>query len=363
LTLFINRDLINALYEKILFTLLFLKWEIKIMNIFGESTMALVKYFKPLNVLLIFIAVNLTAAVKDQVGFDLALGTVVDINNEMIYVSHPEKGIEAISIDSGKVIWQSDEAARPIMIRDDQLIAQAAVSTNGTINLVSFNSNNGTVLSKKALVAPSKVLAQTSEGLEHKFNIQANYDTNPMGEIEWSYFYKVAQGIVPEQNLTGQAKDTTTYGQIKLSQAKQSSGQSVLDDATLITLSEKPLSKLIAMAGKFLQQDDGRQFASLSRNHVLVSQINDELSIWEKYKWNIYDMNNQLLGSFLHYNSFRPFEVVGDTVLFVTSPTMNAEGDKVIRHPYMLNAYSLSSGVEKWTHEVKDHKFNGPYPH
>ena len=333
------------------------------MKSIGQSLMELLKYFKPLNVLLIFITVNLTAAFKEQVGFDLALGTVVDVNNEMIYVSHPEIGIEAISIDSGKVVWHSDEAARPIMIRDYQLIAQAGVTTNGIINLVSIDSINGSVLSKKTLTAPSKVLAQTSEDLQHKFNIKSNYDTNPMGDIEWSYSYKEAQGMVTEQNLTGQAKDTTTYGQIKLSQAKTASGQSVLDGATLITLSEKPLSKLIAMAGKFLQQDDGRQFASLSRNHVLVSQINNELSIWEKYKWDIYDMDNQLLGSFLHYNSYRPFEVVGDTVVFVTSPAMNAQGDKVIRYPFMVNAYSLSSGAQKWTHEVKDHKYTGAYPH
>jgi hypothetical protein len=128
-------------------------------------------------------------------------------------------------------------------------------------------------------------------------------------------------------------------------------------------LPQKPISKLIAIAGNFLQQDEGRQFASMSRNHVLVSQINDELSIWEKYKWDIYNKKNQLLGSILHYNSYRPFEVVGDTLLFVTSPAMNAEGDKVMRYPFMVNAYSLTSGNQKWTHEVKDHKFNGPYPH
>lgn len=333
------------------------------MFIWGKKIMTLLKSINPLQLLFLLITVSLTATAKNQIGFDLAPGTIADTVNEMVYVSHPEKGIDAISIVSGNVIWHSDQANRPILVRDGQLVAQADVSNKGIIELVAFESANGTVLSQKSLNAPSNIYAHTSEGLEHKFKIRANYDTNPLGDIEWNYSYEVAQGIAPQISLTDKPKDNKTYGQINFSQMKTPSTLSVLDSATLKTLSQKPISKMIAIEGKFLQQDEGRQFASLSQNHVLVSQINDNSSTWEKYKWDIYDTNNQLLGSFLHHNSYRPFEVVGDTVLFVTSPAINAEGNEVIQYPFMVNAYSLSSGTERWTQAVKDHKYNGSMPH
>jgi len=333
------------------------------MKSFGENTVALLKFFKPLNVLLVLVIVNITAAAKNQIGFDLALGAIVDTTNEMVFFSHPNKGIVAISINSGELIWHYDKATRPILLRDGQLIAQADVTSKGKIILVALDSSSGTILSQKTLMAPSNILASTSEGLEHKFNINANYDTNPLGEIEWSYSYKMAQGIPPQINISEIPKDKKTYGQINLRHTKTPSGISLLDDAKLKTLPQKPLSEMIAIAGKYLQQVDGRQFTSLSKNYILVSQINDKLSTWEKYKWDIYDKNNQLLGSFLHHNSYRPFEVVDDTVLFVTLPAINAESKEVIHYPLMINAYSLSTGTPKWTSEVKDHQYNGPYPY
>jgi|GEM_PF-2753125 len=325
--------------------------------------MALLKSIKLIHLLLVLMTVNLTATAKNQRGFDLALGTVVDVTSEMLYMSHPEKGIDAISIDTGNVVWHSDDATRPLMIRDGQLISQANAASKGTISLVSFDAINGTVISRKTLAAPSNVLANSSEGLEHKFKIGSNYDNNLLGDIHWSYSYEIAQGIASLQSMTKNTKTNKVYGQINFSQAKILSKSSLLNDATLKILSQKPLSKTKVVTGEFLQLNDGRQFASMSENHVLNSQLNDMSSTWEKYKWNIYDMNDQLLGTFLHYNSYRPFEVIGDTVLFVTSPAMDAEGESVIRYPFMVNAYSLSSGTEKWTREIKDHKYSGPYPH
>jgi hypothetical protein len=320
------------------------------------------KSIKPTYILFLFMTMTLTLSAKDQAGFDLALGVVVDSDNEMLYVSHREKGMDAISIASGDVVWHSDQATRPIMIRDGQLVALANATKKGSIDLVSFDISNGSFISKKSFTAPSNVLAYSSEGLEHKFKIKVNYDTNPLGDIQWSYSYEVAQGMAQQKSLTEKKKDNKTYGKINFSQTKTASGLSVLGDAKLKTLSQKPKSKSIAIEGKFIQQE-GRQFTSVSKKHILVSQVNNKLSTWEKYKWDIYNMNNQYLGSFIHYNSYRPFEVVGDTVLLVTSPATNAEGDKVISYPFMINAYSLSRGTQKWTQEIKDHRYQGVYPH
>jgi hypothetical protein len=333
------------------------------MHLFGENNMLHLKSIKAQCVLLLLLAVIFTVNAKDQSEFDLSPGAVLASSSGLLYVSHPDKGIDAISIESGEVVWHSDDAARPVLIRDGQLLAMANAKKKGEINMVSFDSNSGTILSKKTLEVPSTVIANASEGLDHKFKISANYETNPLGDIQWNHSYKLAQGIASIQDLNAVPKDNKTYGQIKFSQSKMESGKSALSDLTLKILTQKPNPKSVAIEGKFLQQKDGRQFTSLSKNYVLVSQVNDNLSTWARYKWDIYNIKNKSLGSFTHHNSFRPFEVVGDTVLFVTYPMINAQEDKVIRHPFMVNAFSLSSGNKKWSKEIKDHKYQGPVPH
>ena len=65
----------------------------------------------------------------------------------------------------------------------------------------------------------------------------------------------------------------------------------------------------------------------------------------------------------MYPNSYRPFEVVGDTVLFVTLPGMETVDDKLVELPLMIFAYSLSKGSKLWFHEIMDYSFKGPYPH
>ena len=83
------------------------------------------KSIKIYSVLLLLMAVTLTVNAKDQSGFDLAPGAVLASSSGILYASHPDKGIDAISIVSGEVVWHSDAAARPVLIRDGQLLAMA----------------------------------------------------------------------------------------------------------------------------------------------------------------------------------------------------------------------------------------------
>ena len=137
--------------------------------------MPFIKLVKKYVLLLSQIIISLTIYTKDHPLVELSDGVIIDKIKKIAFVSHPIKGIDGISLETGSLIWHSDEADRPIIFSDAELIAQASPLTTGTLSLVSLDKSTGELISNKSFNLTSKIGANISEGHENKLKIKANY--------------------------------------------------------------------------------------------------------------------------------------------------------------------------------------------
>ncbi len=283
-------------------------------------------------------------------SYQLYKGVIVDTNSKNIYNTNPKTGIDARSVQNGSLSWHSDKAELPIMVNDSQLIAQQSSTSKGMLGLAQFNSTTGKLLVEKSLMMPNQIIPNIKDGLNQKFNVYENKGT--LGSIRWNYFSQSSQGMLEKE--TPNIKEN--YGEIVLGQNKQ------LDGAQLVSFSQKPTRSVGHVEGKFLSGIDGRQFKSVTGDHILVSGINKDATIWDKYSWDFYDLKGTQLGHMDFAHSFRPFILIDDLILFVNTPFEKATETTIQSFPLSLNAYSLSSGDLVWNTEVRDFSFTGAFP-
>jgi hypothetical protein len=103
---------------------------------------------------------------------------------------------------------------------------------------------------------------------------------------------------------------------------------------------------------------DGRAFYSEDRAHVLVSRrvANSD------YAWSLHMPDGTLLGKTLSRLSFSPFVVREGMLLFVSQPSERRVGEVMQFVPLSLRAVDLQSGAEAWSREIRDTRYQGPFP-
>ena len=62
---------------------------------------------------------------------ELRPGVVVDVQRRVAYVMNPKGGIDALNLNRGNVVWHTDQAARPVGVSGQLLVAQAEVPRPG----------------------------------------------------------------------------------------------------------------------------------------------------------------------------------------------------------------------------------------
>lgn len=306
--------------------------------------------------LLFIVLVSYSANAQQQSSFLLWNGVILDKNSTTIYASNPKGGIDAIAIATGSIKWHSDHAELPIMLRDAQLIAQADSQIANNLSLKTLDVNTGSSVQNKQLLLPSKVNAPITAELNQKFDIWVDYDSNPNGDINWQYHYKLMQGISPAKPIKAQY----TYGKIAIRDS------SLLNKVSMQTQQQKHQNPNKHIEGTFLNNlktdANNRQFISINSQHILLSKRNEKPSIFNNYIWKIYDRNGQLLGFLNNSISYSPFLVSGQTIVFITQPFSKSTKDGLFKSPLSLQAYSLDSGKSLWTKEIRDFRYLGPFP-
>ena len=107
----------------------------------------------------------------------------------------------------------------------------------------------------------------------------------------------------------------------------------------------------------------GPQFLSADDHHIQTSQRIGDDSVFEKFRWTIYARDTkEIVG---HINSHVPlasFFVTGSHVILVTEPYARREEGRMRQEPLRIRAVDLRTGVEAWSHDVRDTEYRGPYP-
>jgi hypothetical protein len=101
------------------------------------------------------------------------------------------------------------------------------------------------------------------------------------------------------------------------------------------------------------------QYESADKRHIMASERVADDKTWAKYRWIVFDRaTNKRIGEFRTHLAFAPFVVRDSTLIYETTPYVNAGKSE----PAKLRGVNLANGQETWNVEVREVSFRGPYP-
>lgn len=289
---------------------------------------------------------------------ELQPGIVVNKSEATVFLMQPQGGIVAINADSGVSLWVSRAADRPLVIRDNQLLAQANANTTGVIPLRYLDQQSGALIDSADVIVTETIMASVSDGLGQSFSI----DTTVSNALSWSFEQQVAKGTSPsiEELLTSQDIEGVALNAI--------------NEVGSIDLSVTQLSDLVSVPGAFASQPidvltnripnvEGRQFLSADGAHILVSRPNDLSNVQARYQWTIFTSTGERLGTFNTVSAYSAFVVINSNAIFSTPEVsfQTSTGD-IQNIPFSVRAVSLESNQQIWQTSVRDTRYQGPLP-
>ena len=112
-----------------------------------------------------------------------------------------------------------------------------------------------------------------------------------------------------------------------------------------------------------LARVSGPQFLSADGRHVLSSELVADDTVWDKYRWTIYDRDTgERVGEFRTYLPLAPFFVLDSEVVYETGPYVRQSETGPIEEPLKVRAVDLQTGQELWSQPVRDTTYRGPFP-
>ncbi len=318
-------------------------------------------------------------------SFELSPGVVVDLALAQVYVMSPEGELVAVDLASGSEAWRSTEAAKPLALDGNLLIAQAEPSgPRNELEIVALDAReDGQPVTEQRIALPDGVQVSLGGGAKRTFSAEAR---SVAGEtiVNWAFAEHTLQGIRPggEESYLGElvasldaaAPLGAESGSVSLADPALSVdtgeiGPQVTNGAFSIDLLTGEVAPATA-AEEALEVPEALelggpaqlagvpqpQIVSRDGRHILSSERIADDSVWEKYRWTIYDRDTgERLGQFRTHVRVAPFFVADSRVVYETGPyaRRTAEGG-IEEEPRAVRAVDLATGNELWSQAVRD---------
>jgi hypothetical protein len=120
---------------------------------------------------------------------------------------------------------------------------------------------------------------------------------------------------------------------------------------------------LVEAQSPFLTLNPGEEgFVSADGIAVLQSRRVGDDNEWDKYQWTIIDRSDgRQIASFRTHVRIAPYIVVDSRVIYLDSPfTRQIDSHTQQKSPLSVRAVDTSTGVEAWSHAVRDTLERGP---
>lgn len=310
------------------------------------------------------------AEAADSSSFLLYEGVLVTPAQGAVYLMQPGGGLAAVGID-GAERWSSEEAARPLAIVGDRLIAQA--DADGAFALVGLELDSGSLAGRADVALPKGVFARIDDDLRGTFNASVSPLDGDL-VVAWKSTERPAQAYLPsleESMAPGSGNSAEVIRGAAAKSIRESKGLIALDSSTLAVRERVPTKAVVDAAGALpsLRElasgkairgipNEGRRFLSVDGTHILVSE-RVSLGVAPTYNWTVYSRAGDLLGSIEANVSAAPFAVADGQLLFVSRSAVGAKSGSA---DVMLRGVDLASGVVQWKSAVRDTSFQGPFP-
>lgn len=295
-------------------------------------------------------------------SFQLSPGILVSIGQRMAYVMKPEGGLSAIDLAGGKEVWHSPDAARPLTLAGDQLVSQAEPKdSQGQLRIVTLDARVGRQIAESTVDLPPGVNALLGKSSNKMFSASARI-VDGDAAVSWLYAERPVRGAPPRKPevLPGESLPAAAARPSELQRA----GEFRLNLATgtvksqQINSSPTPTSERVPeiSADNRLRDVPEPQFLSADGRYVMSSELVGDDSVWDKYRWTIYDLNTgRRLGQLRAHVGYAPFFVIDSALIHEEGPHAHRIATGVVEEePFQIRAVDLNSGNRLWTQTVRD---------
>ncbi len=287
-------------------------------------------------------------------AFALRPGVIVEPRGSHAYLMTPRGQIAAVDLTGGDLEWTTAEAAKPLLLVGELLIAQA--EADGAFDLVVLDAGDGRSRLRTRVELPAGVRAVIDDSHSRAFTAQAQFDQGGV-IVTWSFVERRISGRLPAA-AGGPPPSSRTGGAVRLDLASErletlEEGQWTAPEPRRPDLPEDQ-----RLAGV-----PGVQFVSADGRHVLTSRRHADDRQLEKYRWRLHSLaGGALVGDVANARPQASFFLAGSVLLYESRPYLHRLGDGLVSEPLELRAVDLRGGRELWSQPIRDTAYRGPYP-
>ncbi len=313
------------------------------------------------------------------------------------YFAAADDGIEAIDLATGKVLWRTHEAQRPLLVDGEYLLAQAGVKRNRLRILRLKRANGGCDLESDSIVFPAWVVTGEAHGRsfsahwrlgKHQLILEWEADAWHVGKPrptpqEEEAARKHASGVFAVDLRTGQIEvrpvektaapppSPPTLPEYLENKALRWQGQ-VGQYGKVLALEERNGQQRFVLHSWDPANEKEREAQELLRGKRLVVRVTlDERVLWlrdadsgsdergslmprkEPSWWQLFSAETgKQLGRVRDEAGMNTFVVLGQRVFYLLPGQMHGRLDQPSIQPRILKAVDLSSGKKLWERPV-----------
>ena len=325
--------------------------------------------------------------------FLLRHGTIIDSAGGAGYIAKPNGTIDAVDLASGRTLWTSADAALPLGLDQNLLVAQVEEKPRATeqFHLAILDAAGGRKLSEATITLPGGVRALVADDKGTSFRATAERE-GALFLVSWYYQENLVHALAPKPLdptmlfFAGSARINPQTGKIVTADGGQvtdvpgrwkmygSPPAAPWQTGSVSARTEGgrggPLTlKRTDAAGRPLPDQalsKGALFAvaSADQRHLLASErVGDGTPDNPEYRWVVFFIDTAARTSELRSDvSATPFFVFSDSLIFESRPHGYLRAGVRVDEPLAMQAVRLSTGVPQWKVELRDLSDGGHRP-
>ncbi len=285
-----------------------------------------------------------------QAADTLQSGVLIAREQQRVLLMTPDSAVEQVSIATGKTEWTSRDGAMPIAMEGEQVLVMRDGAERGKLGYAVLKASDGSLVARASVDLPAPARGLVEERMGEQFRLSALADG-----LRWSHTRQQVQGArMNSEDEAGSGEKRASLTQV--------SGALAIDwgQGKLAAVAEPSVKSSASTAAEIGQPSatGPRNFRSVSDDYRLQSERLED----GRYRWQLSDAKGTRIGETISEYSYRPFDVIGGRLLYVTTPKISVtEGKSKIEMPTLV-AVDLGSGNIVWTREIRDTRYRGPYP-
>src|SRR5262245_43772920 len=140
-------------------------------------------------------------------------GAVVDPGRGVVYLMRPRGGIDALELSSGRSLWSTQDAAKPLLAAGELLIALAERSRPGAadpaspprLDVVLLDARDGRPRRTIRVALPDRLWSAVDDGPGRSLKVAATLQRGGGVVVSWLVEETPMKGIAPEAGVAGRA--------------------------------------------------------------------------------------------------------------------------------------------------------------